>query len=101
MEGDDKASVASGDGDEFIRRKNEELLRKRAELGIKAKRKPILNRELGFLVSEDNEVKEASEASKESPRGDFPPKAEPLRADSKTEIQNTEPEGPRGSLHPP
>src|SRR5262245_729247 len=47
-------------------------------------------RELGFLDSEDNEVKEASEASKESPGGDFPPKAEPLRADSKTEIQNTE-----------
>src|SRR5215475_4713257 len=73
---------------EMLRRAQEKINRRRAELASKAKPKPILTRELGFLVSEDNEVKEASEASKESPGGDFPPKAEPLRADSNTEIQN-------------
>src|SRR5215467_7982531 len=75
---------------EILTRAQEKINRRRAELGIKAKPKPILTRELGCLDAEDNEGKEASEASKESPGGDFPPKAEPLRADSKTEIQNAE-----------
>jgi len=76
---------SSPNDDEFLRRKNEELLRRRAELGIKNKPKSICTSERGYRVSEVFEVKEVNEVDKESPCGDFTPSAA-----FKTEIQNAE-----------
>jgi hypothetical protein len=93
MDNNPKTDVASSPTDEesILQRAQEKLLQRRAELGIKARPQSILTRELenkDNKDNEDNEVKEASEASEESPLGDSPPGAEPLRVDSKSEIQN-------------
>ena len=81
------------DDDQIIRQGQERLLRKRAEraeLGIKNQPKSSCTSKRGFRVSEVFEVKEVNEVDKESPYGDFPPKAEPLRVVSKSKIQNAE-----------
>jgi hypothetical protein len=87
MDNNPKTDGASPIGDESIQsilqRAREKLRRRRPELGIGFGPKSILTREGGFLDSEDIDVKEASEASKESPSGDFSPSV-----DSKSEIQN-------------
>src|SRR5262245_59404219 len=92
-------SPPSPNDDEFLRRKNEELLRRRAELGIKNKA-PISTRVLENEDSEDSEdfkdfeEREELEEFKESPGGDFfPPSVAP-----KTKIQNTEDKPPTTSL---
>jgi hypothetical protein len=78
------ASTPTND-DATLQQAQEKLLRRRAELGIKNQPKSICTSERGYRVSEVLEVKEASEASKESPCGDFSPSAA-----FKTEIQNAE-----------
>jgi len=94
MDNNPKIDFASGHpilDNPIIREAQERLLRLRAERGVKAKPQTTLTRELVSEVNEVrevNEVKEASEASKESPSGDLPPKAEPLRVVSKNKIQN-------------
>jgi hypothetical protein len=95
MDNNPKTAVATSpiDDESILQRGQEKVLRRRAELGIKVRPGTVLTRELGFRGfrdSEEFEVKEASEASEESPSGDLPPRAEPLRAVSKSEIQNAE-----------
>src|SRR5262249_40616054 len=92
MDNNKTAELASSplDDDQIIRQWQERLLRKRAELGIKNHRKSSCTSKRGFRVSEVFEVKEVNEVDKESPSGDFPPKAEPLRVVSKSKIQNAE-----------